>query len=159
TIENSTIAGNTTLNSFQGGGLEVTQGTMTVKSSIVAGNSVAGSPSNCSTGVTSLGNNLESGTDCGFTAPGDLQVAHPELGQLKDNGGPTAAMALALGSPAVDAGDAGCPPPATDQRGIARPQGPSCDIGAFELVPPPTIAQQSTQPVSDTAAPVAATIN
>jgi len=28
----------------------------------------------------------------------------------------------------------GCPPPATDQRGVTRPQGPACDIGAFEVV-------------------------
>ena len=38
---------------------------------------------------------------------------------------------------ALDAG-AGCL--AVDQRGLARPQGPACDIGAFELdyVPPKT---------------------
>src|SRR5262249_13707229 len=27
----------------------------------------------------------------------------------------------------------GCPPPATDQRGVARRQGPACDLGAVEL--------------------------
>ena len=27
---------------------------------------------------------------------------------------------------------AGCPPPATDQRGVTRPLGPRCDTGAFE---------------------------
>jgi len=38
---------------------------------------------------------------------------------------------LLPGSPAIDAGDSAyCP--ATDQRGIARPQGAGCDIGAFE---------------------------
>jgi len=43
-------------------------------------------------------------------------------------------MALGGGSAAIDgvpAGDFNCP--ATDQRGVFRPQGPSCDIGAFEL--------------------------
>ena len=43
-------------------------------------------------------------------------------------------MALLAGSPAIDAGD-----PAIcggiDQRGIARPQGTNCDIGAFEYFP------------------------
>jgi hypothetical protein len=35
----------------------------------------------------------------------------------------------------VDAGDnTGCPP--TDQRGVTRPQGPACDIGAFEAAQP-----------------------
>ena len=54
--------------------------------------------------------------------------------RLQDNGGPTKTLALRAGSPALDKvppGGAGCT--ATDQRGIARPQGPACDIGAFEL--------------------------
>jgi hypothetical protein len=35
------------------------------------------------------------------------------------------------GSPAIDAGDnAACP--AFDQRGVKRPQGNACDIGAVE---------------------------
>ena len=39
--------------------------------------------------------------------------------------------ALLPGSPAIDAAaDAACP--ATDQRGVARPQGAHCDVGAFE---------------------------
>ncbi|HEY1268343.1 MAG TPA: right-handed parallel beta-helix repeat-containing protein [Candidatus Binatia bacterium] len=63
------------------------------------------------------------------------------LGPLKDNGGPALTHALVKGSPALDAApvDANCP--ATDQRGIARPQGSACDIGAVEGVgreePPP----------------------
>src|SRR5207302_4298141 len=52
---------------------------------------------------------------------------------LHDNGGPTQTIALQPGSPAVDAAVlANCP--ATDQRGVSRPQGAGCDIGAFELV-------------------------
>jgi hypothetical protein len=43
------------------------------------------------------------------------------------------------GSPAIDAGSADCPPPATDQRGVARAQGAACDIGAFELEQATTI--------------------
>jgi chitinase len=49
-------------------------------------------------------------------------------------------MALPAGSPAVDAippATPGCPG-STDQRGIARPQGKGCDIGAYELVEPTT---------------------
>ena len=42
-------------------------------------------------------------------------------------------MALLFGSAAIDAGDnAVCP--ATDQRGVTRPQGGQCDVGAFEVV-------------------------
>jgi uncharacterized repeat protein (TIGR01451 family) len=43
-------------------------------------------------------------------------------------------MALLAGSPALNLG-VGCPPPATDQRGVTRPQGASCDSGAFESRP------------------------
>jgi hypothetical protein len=32
-----------------------------------------------------------------------------------------------------------CPPPAADQRGVARPQGGLCDIGAFEFATPEAI--------------------
>ncbi len=54
----------------------------------------------------------------------------PLLGPLADNGGATQTFALLPGSPAIDAGQStGCPP---DQRGVVRPQGAACDIGAFE---------------------------
>jgi hypothetical protein len=54
------------------------------------------------------------------------------LAQLADNGGPTYTHALVPGSPAIDASphDADCP--SADQRGVSRPQGAQCDIGAFE---------------------------
>jgi CSLREA domain-containing protein len=60
--------------------------------------------------------------------------ADPKLAPLADNGGFTQMMALQPGSPAINAGsDADCS--LTDQRGIGRPQGPHCDIGAYEFVP------------------------
>jgi hypothetical protein len=81
-------------------------------------------------------NNLDSDNSCGFTGPGDLPGTNPLLGPLANNGGPTDTYALLAGSPAVNAGDnTFCP--ATDQRGVSRPQGPACDIGAFERVPTP----------------------
>jgi hypothetical protein len=62
----------------------------------------------------------------------------PNLGPLADNGGATQTMELLAGSPAIDAGNDGlcaaAPVNNLDQRGIARPQGPHCDIGAFEVV-------------------------
>ncbi len=55
----------------------------------------------------------------------------PRLGALGDYGGNTQTIPLLPGSSAIDAGDDSlCP--ATDQRGVARPQGEHCDIGAFE---------------------------
>jgi CSLREA domain-containing protein len=56
----------------------------------------------------------------------------PLLGPLADNGGPTLTHALLPGSPAIDAGS-GALCQAFDQRGVARPQGAACDIGAFEV--------------------------
>jgi len=105
--------------------------------SIVAEN---GAPDgNCSSFVSflSLGYNLTDDTSCGFTEPSDLVVADAMLGPLQDNGGPTETHDLLPGSPAIDAGSVSCPPPATDQRGIARPQGGGCDIGAVEYLPEP----------------------
>ena len=72
------------------------------------------------------------------TVTGSPLTADPLLGALRDNGGPTATMAPAPKSPAIDAGSAfGL---ATDQRGAPRPSdfgsianaGDGSDIGAFE---------------------------
>jgi hypothetical protein len=53
------------------------------------------------------------------------------LGPLQDNGGATWTHALLNHSMAIDLGaPIGCA--ATDQRGVARPIGARCDIGAFE---------------------------
>jgi hypothetical protein len=55
---------------------------------------------------------------------------------LQKNGGPTQTIKLLPGSPAVSVipkGTNGCGTEIkTDQRGVKRPQGPGCDIGAFE---------------------------
>jgi hypothetical protein len=63
--------------------------------------------------------------------------------RVAGNGGPTPTVALVEGSPAIDAAD-NITCLATDQRGVRRPQGDGCDIGAFEFdggppaVPPVT---------------------
>jgi hypothetical protein len=87
-------------------------------------------------GISSLGHNLADDDSCGFTEPTDLVVADAMLGPLQDNGGPTETHDLLPGSPAIDAGG-NCPPPDTDQRGVTRPQGAACDIGAVEYLPEP----------------------
>jgi CSLREA domain-containing protein len=104
----------------------------------VTGTILAGSTdgANCSGAAPTetAGYNLDSGTSCALSLPTDLTTTHPRLGPLADNGGPTPTMALEAGSPAIDHGGTaatGCP--ATDQRGVPRPQGPACDIGAFEV--------------------------
>ena len=59
------------------------------------------------------------------------------LMDLADNGGLTKTMALYANSPLVDAGDdnicANSLVNNVDQRGMARPYGSHCDIGAYEL--------------------------
>ncbi len=58
-------------------------------------------------------------------------IGDPMLSALADNGGPTHTHALQTSSFAIDNGDlAACP--GTDQRGVTRPQGDGCDIGAYE---------------------------
>jgi hypothetical protein len=130
TMQSVTLAGNS---AASGGGISNGQGlAFTVRGSIVAANSASAGPTNCLGVLASGGHNLESSSDCLFRASGDLQSTDPELAPLAANGGPTKTMALNAGSPAIDAGDPTCPPPASDQRGVARPQGPRCDIGAYE---------------------------
>jgi hypothetical protein len=165
TIANSTIANNSSQDEPSGaargpgGGLGVGEGAVRIQNSILADNVeiAAGvtTPTNCAPGpgLTSLGGNIDSGTDCGLsdTVPGqaDQSETNPLLGQLQNNGGPTMTMALLPASPALDkvpAAGADCP--VTDQRGVSRPQGPACDIGAFELAvastKPPTGGSTTT---------------
>lgn len=71
-------------------------------------------------------------TSCGFGAGRDNRDAL--LGPLANNGGPTLTHLPGLLSPAIDAGT-GAGAPATDQRGIPRPQGSAVDMGAVEVQP------------------------
>ena len=84
----------------------------------------------------SLGYNLEDSNTCNFNQPNDLVNTDPMLGPLQDNGGETWTHALLPGSLAIDqipTGVNGCGTTLiTDQRGIPRPQGATCDIGSFE---------------------------
>jgi hypothetical protein len=108
-----------------------------VKATITLTNTVlacASSQTNVSGAIMDGGHNISSDASAAFTLPTSRDNTDPMLGPLADNGGPTPTMALLPGSPARDAGDDSvCP--ATDQRGIRRPQGAACDIGAFEAVP------------------------
>jgi uncharacterized repeat protein (TIGR01451 family) len=69
----------------------------------------------------------------------DIIGQDPLLGPLDDNGGDTRTHALQPGSPAIDGGsctDIAGDLIASDQRGVARPQGADCDVGAYELGQP-----------------------
>jgi hypothetical protein len=115
----------------------VSTAAMNVRESIVANGGGGGSNCSGTPAVVDGGYNIDTGTSCGFsTANHSLSNTNPQLGPLASNGGPTQTMALPSGSPAVNAIPvtvAGCSG-STDQRGVSRPQGPACDIGAYELV-------------------------
>ncbi|MFE1442188.1 choice-of-anchor Q domain-containing protein [Streptomyces sp. NPDC058739] len=150
-IRNSTITGNSSTDG--GGGVNIAPayldslpsgvtdaidaplGHLALQNTIIAGNTVGPAFGDCKkafAAIESRGGNLDSAGTCGLTAEGDLPRQDPRLGALGNHGGPTDTLALLPGSPAVDAAS-DCP--ATDQRGVARPQGPACDIGAFEYRP------------------------
>lgn len=113
-------------------------GTFTLRNTILA-NNVYG---NCSGGatLTSLDHNISTDASCAayLSAPNDFPPGtDPGLDPegLKDNGGPTKTIALELASAAVDAiAPADCAI-GSDQRGVSRPQGTNCDIGAYEATP------------------------
>jgi CSLREA domain-containing protein len=108
--------------------------TVTLSNTIVA-NSPSGG--NCGGPIIDGGFNVDDGTTCGFSAANISEpTTDPLLGLLANNGGPTKTHALLRGSPAIDAipdGTNGCGTVInTDQRGVERPQGSRCDIGAYE---------------------------
>jgi CSLREA domain-containing protein len=108
------------------------EGLFTIQNTIIAGNrDKGGEAPDCVGTLTSLGYNLI-GSLAGCTIVGKMEgniIGDPRLRPLADNGGPTRTHALKPGSPAIDAG-AACA--STDQRGVSRPQGSACDIGAYE---------------------------
>ena len=68
------------------------------------------------------------------TATGNIRSKAPLLGQVGINPpGTTPTQALLFGSPAINAGNCSGGTVTTDQRGVSRPQGPACDIGAYEF--------------------------
>jgi hypothetical protein len=162
TVANSTLSGNS---AEEGGGIWDTTGNVTLRSSTLAANSAAAgsgltsarvgpilqttgtifanepAAANChfraGGGFTELGQNIDSGTSCGFRAPSRSSTG-PRLDDLADNGGANDTHSLRDGSPALDTYTAGvCP--SLDQRAYTRPAGRACDIGAFERGGSPTL--------------------
>jgi CSLREA domain-containing protein len=161
TIQNSTFSGNSSSSAVGMGGGIYNEGMLTIQNSTFSGNSatfgggiynwdtlnlfntlIANSPSggDCINEVGSGTINVNdhnliegNGETCGLIngAGGSLIGVDPLLGSLANNGGDTQTFALLPGSPALNAGNnTTCL--STDQRGIVRPQGTACDIGAYE---------------------------
>jgi hypothetical protein len=123
----STIAGNT--------GTDVDE--LEIDTTAVIGQSIIGDDDdgsdNCLLGIlpASAGSNIDADDSCGFHMTSDQVGVDPRLTPLADNGGPNLTRAPQFSSPALDA----IPTCVlgTDQRGVARPQGGACDVGAVEL--------------------------
>ena len=136
-LVNVTIAGNSVqrgdvgVAEALGSSLSITNGTMTLTNTILF---CLPSQTNVSGTITDGGHNICSDPSANFTLASSPKSTDPLLGPLGNNVGFTPTLSLLPGSPAIDRGDDFACPPA-DQRGVARPQGLACDIGAFELAP------------------------
>lgn len=142
TLNNVTVVNNRANNA---GGVSAAPGTtLLFSNSLLAGNrNDSNQPSDCGGTLESQGYNLvQSTTNCTITGTtlGNILNQEAKIGPLASNGGSTPTHALLGGSPALNAGNPLAPGSggnacaATDQRGVARPLGSRCDIGAFEGV-------------------------
>ena len=116
-LDQATVSQNTA--TAYGGRLDG-YGSGTIDRSIVAGNAQIGGDINL-TGWSGS-HNLTSATGL-------------DLGPLQNNGGPTPTMLPGIDSAAIDAIPLAACTQASDQRGVSRPQGAGCDIGAVEVQP------------------------
>lgn len=104
---------------------------------------------NVTNSITSAGGNLSTDPSCNdyFTQPTDKKEVSglaDYLGDLTSNGGTVPTIKLLPGNPAIDGGICTDSTPETDARGLSRPQGQTCDSGAYEVEQAsPNISQSS----------------
>ncbi|MFC4822021.1 choice-of-anchor Q domain-containing protein [Dokdonella ginsengisoli] len=143
-LGNSTISGNTVYRTGGGilchGTLALVHATVSQNTAGQTGGGIDGSGHGRIERSIVAGNAQASGDDVNLGGPwtgsGNLvEAANLDLGPLQDNGGPTPTMLPGAGSAALDAIAASDCGATVDQRGVARPQGAGCDIGAVEVVP------------------------
>jgi len=135
TLNNSTVANNIA----DSGGASVYGSVLTLNNSIIAGTVGSADCVQLMAGVYSNGssNNIIENSQCSTLSGAPLGMpVDPLLAPLANNGGLTQTHALFVGSPAIDAASntdcAAAPINNLDQRGVSRPVGANCDIGAFE---------------------------
>jgi hypothetical protein len=140
TLVHATVSHNSASGAGSGGGnVSALNGTVMLQNSIVAQGSGT-DPDLDPAGGTYLSldyNLIESGTFA--AAAHDVTGMNPSLDPPANNGGPTDTRMPHAGSAAIDAVPAagGCNGAAAlfDQRGLPRPQGSGCDVGAAETGP------------------------
>ncbi len=130
----STVTANTARSS--GGGISSSSSKAKVEASVIAGNAARSGPDCRGRLSVSAPTHIGITTRC-ITTGTAPSTGNAQLGPLADNGGPTLTHLPSASSPLVDAlSTAACLAIVTvDQRGIARPYGAGCDIGAVEVGP------------------------
>jgi hypothetical protein len=141
TVTSSTLSGNSNEETNYGI-IQDNCCAVNLSATVVANSTGADCAGFVSVPVTDDGYNVDDDGSCGFAASNhSLSDMDPDLGPLANNGGPTETLAPELGTPVLDqipvetTADGFTLCPGTDQRGVSRPQGPECDIGAVELAP------------------------
>ena len=135
-LQNSTISGNT---ATSGRGLYVlgdaSTATATVNNTIIGQADTSGTDyvsSTINSGTLSVnGTNNIIRSASGTSTPASVSTANPVLAGLANNSGPVQTMAIAPGSPAIDAGN-NSTGLSTDARGLSRLVNGTVDIGAYE---------------------------
>ena len=154
TVRHSTVVDNVASDDYDGktvaGGIFAPRGSVALIHTIVAGNRADDRTlHDCDGEMVSQGYNLVGdGTGCPSNGLDDQTVKPADvfttvLGPLQANAGPTRTHALRPGSPAIDRGRKAPCLVKTDQRGIPRPQGEACDIGAVEFTGMPSYVYQA----------------
>src|SRR3569623_1908329 len=130
-LTHTTVAFNRS--SSNGGGITLISGSLSLKNSLLGGNTAASNP-DLQGSFTSHGYNLVQarGSSTGYV-PSDLpNTANPALAALAFNGGPTSTLRPQAGSAAINAVvAANCSGIVEDQRRYRRPAG-NCAIGAYD---------------------------
>jgi predicted outer membrane repeat protein len=148
-LHNLTLGGNVADSDLDdngtGGGMYVSSSTMTVMNSVFANlNEGTHGNDDCATSMTTVafssGNVLRSIAGCSYT--GLVYEADPGLAVLRDNGGPTwteipspSSGLVINGGPAGGCVDWNGFTITVDERGVKRPIGAACDLGAVEVEP------------------------